>query len=761
MHTFEFSVFIDRRLLEVFDFATNPDNDQLWQTNLLSSEWITPELHGAGMDTELPLLKCCINPQSNFYPYSLFSELFVKAIDIEVCAKGVNNVQLYNNHGQLDPSKPFSPFGPLPGNNAYLIFGNYELAKKRLVDLTLNLEWGELPNCRGGFSHHYAGYEIQYRNSSFKASFEALVDGHWLPKELETEQHENLFDSHGEGELVAEKSLQVDAQDYAKPISAGIREDDYQYNLASRGGFFKLSLREPQGAFGHAEYPTLLSKTLTENVKLKLPKPTPNAPYTPVLNRVSLDYRARTRLDSSLRHNHGDSRHEEKLFHHHPFGISTAYPNSRDQAPKLFPLYEHQSNLYVGLSGKEVRGSVTLFFNLCEDHGQETVAEASRFSWFYLGHDGWKYLTPKRVIRDTTNGFLSSGIVTLNLPNDIDSKNRQMPQGLYWLRLSSEKGVKGICSCFSICSNVVPVTREMQKNVKQQEAAGNKAKWQPMVSVPGIGNVSQIGQLFGGRAQENEQDFKTRVSEQLRHKNRASTPWDYERLVLDNFSGVAKVKCFSNMRSDRTTPAPGHVLVVVVPEVDDETIASSSRAMVSSVELSRIREFLLSRSSGFVKLEVRNPVYEQIQIRCTVKFSTTMGDVAWGNRLDHDVSDYLSPWRQMGYKPRFGWTIRQKDIESYIRELEYIEYVTNFSMLHITKDAEGEFFLDDTAREKRGSEMIITPRYPWSLPIPTDHHAIETTHVLGGIKAEETGVNELEIGSTFIISGPSKHGQEE
>jgi hypothetical protein len=48
MHAFEFSVFIDRPPLEVFDFATNPDNDHLWQTNLLSSAWITPEPHGAG-----------------------------------------------------------------------------------------------------------------------------------------------------------------------------------------------------------------------------------------------------------------------------------------------------------------------------------------------------------------------------------------------------------------------------------------------------------------------------------------------------------------------------------------------------------------------------------------------------------------------------------------------------------------------------------------------------------------------------------------
>jgi carbon monoxide dehydrogenase subunit G len=48
MRTFEFRVFIDRPPEEVFDFAVNPDNDHLWQENLISSEWITPEPAGVG-----------------------------------------------------------------------------------------------------------------------------------------------------------------------------------------------------------------------------------------------------------------------------------------------------------------------------------------------------------------------------------------------------------------------------------------------------------------------------------------------------------------------------------------------------------------------------------------------------------------------------------------------------------------------------------------------------------------------------------------
>ena len=48
MGTFEFSIFINRLPQEVFDYISNPENDLLWQPNLISSEWTTPEPAGAG-----------------------------------------------------------------------------------------------------------------------------------------------------------------------------------------------------------------------------------------------------------------------------------------------------------------------------------------------------------------------------------------------------------------------------------------------------------------------------------------------------------------------------------------------------------------------------------------------------------------------------------------------------------------------------------------------------------------------------------------
>lgn len=48
MRTLELSLFINRPPGVVFDFMAVPHNDLLWQENLISSEWVTPEPAGVG-----------------------------------------------------------------------------------------------------------------------------------------------------------------------------------------------------------------------------------------------------------------------------------------------------------------------------------------------------------------------------------------------------------------------------------------------------------------------------------------------------------------------------------------------------------------------------------------------------------------------------------------------------------------------------------------------------------------------------------------
>jgi len=755
--------------LVVDDYAVGPYSGDRGGFGLRLSMMLTQDmesvvsysekLHHAGLDTDQPVLQCCINPQSNFCAYSLFTELVIESIDLDVAVQGVKDILLYNNQGQLDPSKPFMPFGPLPGDNSYLVFGNYELAGKRLTELQLNLEWGELPSTFGGFVNYYQGYANPMANEQFTATFSALSDGYWQPKQPDPNKTVGLFNSDEEtGQPLASRSLAVNILEHAKPIYTSVKRSDYRYELASRNGFYRLNLSGPQGRFGHSEYPMLLSSILSQNAKRKKPLPQPNPPYTPLLNGIGLDYSAHERILVAETKQIANATQSAKLFHHHPFGVEQVFPFRRERVARLFPSYNDEGALYIGLQGSQVVGQLSLFFHITDRNSHVFTGEIAMCHWSYLTGDGWQRIPATNVLADSTQGFLTSGVVTLDIPETVSDSNPIMPQGSIWLRCSVKKGAALVGHCYAISCNGLQLTRCDNRHAQAPVAQG--AKWQPMTRIPGLSQVRQVTSTFGGHAAESDDHFTTRLAERLRHKRRASNSWDYERLVLAKFPNVAKVKCLPNLSSQGPSK-PGQVMVVVVPHVNGEQVAPTSRARLSPVELNRIGDFLQRHSSPFVQIEVRNPVYEQIQIRCSVKFNNEAGGAALAKQLDIDVSEYLSPWKARGYRSRFGWSIRQKDVESFIRELDYVEYVTNFSMLHITADNQQNYRLGDTARHQGRGDGIIEPRLPWSLAIPANHHAIETITVAHTIQAEITGIDELEIGNTFIISGTSDHGEEE
>ena len=72
-------------------------------------------------------------------------------------------------------------------------------------------------------------------------------------------------------------------------------------------------------------------------------------------------------------------------------------------------------------------------------------------------------------------------------------------------------------------------------------------------------------------------------------------------------------------------------------------------------------------------------------------------------------------------------------------------------MLHIVDDGTGYIYLYDTEKGPQEA-MEIRPQYPWSIAVPVRRHSIETTDRFETIQPEITGVDELQIGSTFIVT---------
>lgn len=731
----------------------------------------SPEIHTGNYDTLLPVATFIVNPTAYLYPYSLLKGIVLRGITINVACQGVREVVLANNLGPLDPTNPFNPFGPIPSTGSYLVIGSEEASKKQLTEFDVHLEWGDLPTAGLDFTDHYQGYGMPFENSLFEARVTALNNGRWLPSDELAQQQVKLFHStESDFETGATPTIGWSAikRNQVSVSEATIRnfnpargipaDGEMVYNSLSKNGFFKLTLSSPNYAFGHKDYPVKLTEVLTANALLKkveLSRPAPNPPYTPQINVISLDYRAVAKFNLEQIGPSKGSQSQERIFHLHPFGLESLTP-SADPSLYLMPQYHAEGNLFIGLSARQLSGMLTLFFHLRDDCSPEAEEGSAGLSWHYLASNRWHKLDRPRIVSDTTEGFLTSGIVTLDLPEGINRDNTTMPGNLFWLRASAHNNSDTLCSLHSVHAQALKVSWQHQENdvarLRQQLPAGTIKE--ARVSIPGVGSISQIVPSFGGRAPETADKVTIRTSERLRHKNRAVHPWDYERLVLEAFPEILKVKCFANLVAEtgqENIVRPGQVSIAVIPQ-PKALPAVHLRPMANGLELREIHDFVAKHASPFATFKVRNPTYEQIQVRCTVKFNDGIREGQHIQRLNRAVSDYISPWIDtVGYSPQFGWCVRRHEIESFIRGLDFVDFVTNFSMLRISDDDQGYYRLSDTVTETSDFDEI-SPRYPWSIAVPAQSHAIETVDRFQTIDAEITGIEELEIGSTFIIT---------
>ena len=221
----------------------------------------SPEVHEGRFACELPIIRFIINPAAYLYPYSLLKDIVVNEIEIDVEVQGVREVVLHNNLGQLDPTSPFSPFGPIPAVGSYLIIGNPEIARKQITQFQLNVEWGDLPTDGRSFPDHYRSYGMPFDNSVFQANATVLRDGRWLPYEENEQPVVRLFGSEETDQQAASWSnirtnrlrLGSDLTRIFKPADTMPPDAELSYSTLTRNGFFKFTLKQPDYAFGHKE----------------------------------------------------------------------------------------------------------------------------------------------------------------------------------------------------------------------------------------------------------------------------------------------------------------------------------------------------------------------------------------------------------------------------------------------------------------------------------------------------------------------------
>ena len=238
------------------------------------------------------------------------------------------------------------------------------------------------------------------------------------------------------------------------------------------------------------------------------------------------------------------------------------------------------------------------------------------------------------------------------------------------------------------------------------------------IKEPEIKSITQPYASFGGKIKETDFEFYRRVSERLRHKERGIAIWDYERIVLQEFPEIYKVKCINhstfNFEDENgnlldSEFAPGFVTLIVVPELKNQNAVDPLQPRASLNTLENIKTFVSKKISPFAaaKLKVINPLFEKIQVEFYVEFISGFDRGFYEKQIVEDIIEFLSPWAfQEGKDIVFGGKIHRSVILNFLEERSYVDFVTDFKMNHIISETNIKYDVEEAVATTARSVLV-------------------------------------------------------
>jgi hypothetical protein len=672
-------------------------------------------------------------------PYEFFRNLtllvpmdktapYKTSIDVKVC--GVQTLVVQNDSGLLNVNSAFTPFGvkplipdfvPIPaiawgtttygtidGPNFYI--GSTEVLLKKWTELHLRMSWLSKPE---SFDNFYAGYvptttgfSLKHLDGNYKVKVAWLQNGLW----------HGLTTVDGECELFpgCHPSFPVCCgQDYHDTFHfepGDFQDPDPVYDpdftpitkwvAGMQRGFLRMTLEKQD--FLHKYYTTVMGKSMQN------PSAYPNIinePWTPnILPGMAIDYSASAFAEDMT------------LVQLYPFDGTSNVVNIYGM-PTLMAQFCAEGHLFIGLTGLLPGQSLNLLFQLAEATAGAGI-EAGKLTWHYLANNEWKQLRSGfELAADGTQGLTRTGILQINFPDDISNTSTVLPTGNYWMMARMKSGTAATSRTIAIIPQAQLATYAPVPGVNDPNRSATPLPAQSITKLtqpdPNVIKIAQPYPSFGGSAPEASGDaYMTRVSERLRHKGRAIQAWDYERLVLQQFPQVLRVKCInhsyyldSGAYKYDFPMAPGNILVAVLPDPTQLTVANALQPSVPASMLQDITTFLQTMQSPFVNVTVVGPRYEPVTICATVEFGENENGNARAAQLEQLLQGLLAPWLggdldEFG----FGQPVYVSDVVDLIQSQSYVVNLTSLTINHA----------DDPA-ETGNQQGFIAPRTPRSI----------------------------------------------
>lgn len=393
-----------------------------------------------------------------------------------------------------------------------------------------------------------------------------------------------------------------------------------------------------------------------------------------------------------------------------PTGVS----ETRDVISDETQVFTHPS-VVLGVSSVSAGDTVSLHFRV-DQTTCDITAEAPDESpcWYYLAGRKWKVLSPSAVLSDRTEGMTGSGIVTFRIPEDASRQEGMLKGGDIWLRLLyPDSGMYPYLEEVNI--NAVELWYDSSSEGEPLAGTGvpENTVLKSEYAIPGVKSFTQPFPGEKGETAESRDSYMCRVSERLRHKDRAVSSWDYERIILESHPNVAAVKCVPCTGTDGQF-VPGRIAIVLVPDTAAVPQKNPLRPRVDLSTVKSVEETVKSRCSPFVSYSVVNPKYQAVKVCCTLKLQDRCADTSYSvERIREKLVEFLSPWNGICEHRGFDHNHNTSKIIHLIETMdEYVDYILDI-----------QIYLDGIIQD---GDIIPADEATVLTSVPASEHIIKT-----------------------------------
>jgi hypothetical protein len=680
-------------------------------------------IHMQPYPAALPVMQCVLRAGAAL-GYERLAGLAVRRIRVRVGASGMRGLLVENDDSAVDPAKAFLPFGAQPVPGARLHVGCTEALAKRLTSLAVHFTWHGAPpdlvdwydgyarrslltngvaatlswQDRAGTEHQSGTVTLLPRQA---APTTLTIDGGGSATAYSPQTQQKALESSGSAiaqQVAHGKALARPTMRFAWAGSSGIAEAADQIASSpfaaptppppgARAGFVTIALVED---LLHADFArdAAAAATPPANAKIFTPKLL-NPPYTPKVQELTLDYEAESddsRIDDPSPAAFTDT--EVQFFHIDALGpareqawLRAAKPWAPQGAITLLAPHADAGELWIGLAGVAAGDAFSLLMQVAEGSA-DPLAHAQTLRWWVLADNDWRELGPGELALDTTRQLRASGLVAGVLPRETTTTNTRAPAGMAWLRATIAAEPGAACNLVAVAANAIEVVFVDQGNdparLASPLAAGSIAKLTPPLA--SIKSVQQPYAGFGGRLAEADDALARRAGERLRHRDRAVTPWDYERLALQAFPSLWRAKCVPHA-DERCWQAAGRVSLIVVPDLRGRNAVDVLAPRVDLDTLEQVRTHLQARAAPQVQVHVRSPVYQAVQLDFRLRLRPGYGFATYGPQTDLALRQALAPWAFDSTAPLgFGTQVVRSQLLDHVEALPWVDFVTDFRL---------------------------------------------------------------------------------